>query len=137
MKLTVTQLKELHQFLHFLCKTFYLDGMLQNFLSAKHYQFSQNHCHIVNRNGSPSLSLSNCHCCTYLCMDVLIKQKLFHISFTLLKVFLHCSKLRHKCSEVNSNTVKRFNVLLTVHHAVILGNFQLDAQILFNVFIYL
>ena len=31
----------------------------------------------------------------------------------------------------------RFNVLLTVHHAVILGNVQLDAQIPFNVFIYL
>ena len=30
-----------------------------------------------------------------------------------------------------------FNVLLTVHHAVILGNVQLDAQIPFNIFIYL
>jgi len=30
-----------------------------------------------------------------------------------------------------------FNVLLTVHHAMILVIVQLDAQILFNVFVYL
>jgi len=39
---------------------------------------------------------------------------------------------------MHCTTVKiTFDVLLTVHHAVILGNVQLDAQIPFNVFIYL
>ena len=75
-KLTVTRLKELHQFLHFVCKMFYLAGMLQNCVSAKHYQLSQNYCNVLNGNSSPCLSFSNCHCCTYLCMNVLIKQKL-------------------------------------------------------------
>jgi len=34
-------------------------------------------------------------------------------------------------------TYRSANVLFTVYHAVILGNVQLDAQIPFNVFIYL